>query len=401
MIRISLTLKYSMLKKIAFSVFILCFISLAARAQVGGTLLKTYRIAIFSPLYLDSVFSGDYYRHGKTIPKFAQPGLHFVQGAQVALDSMMLPNTNTQVSIYDSKAYIENIPTLISSHKLDSIDLIIGGVKDAEFSQLAAFAKEKNIPFISSVFPNDGAVTQNPFLVIMNSTLKAHCEAIHTYLVQNHGTDKIFLATSGGSQEKKIAGYFKLINESEGKPLLNIKEVNYNDNFGTLISGLDSTRKNIIIGGSLGESFSADLLRAAYGFRKNYEIRLIGMPNWDGFSEFRKTVYKDFPVLYTTPYSNTKTESFYRKLQNAYQRKYKGAPSDLSCKGFESVYMFATLLSRYPYDFMSHLNDSYKVFNEYNFKPVFTNKKSIVPDYFENKHLYFMKIMNGKISGAW
>lgn len=389
-----------MFKPITFSLFFICLCTMAPRAQVGAPLLKTYRVAIFSPLYLDTIFAGGNYRHGKTIPKFAQPGLHFVQGAQVALDSMMLPNTNTEVSIYDSKAYLQNIPWLISTHKLDSIDLLIGSVKDAEFSQLAAFAKEKNVPFISSVFPNDGGVTANPFLVILNSTLKAHCEAIHTYLIQNHGTDRIFLATSGGSQEGKIAGYFKAINETEGKPLLNLREVNYNDNFGTLINSLDSTRKNIIIGGSLSPSFSADLLRAAYGLRKNYQVQLIGMPNWDGFSEFRKPAYKDFPVLYTTPYSNTKPEMYHRKLQNAYLRKYKGSPSDMSYRGFETVFMFATLLSRYPYDFMSHVNDSFKVFNEYTFKPVFLNKKSIVPDYFENKHLYFMKILNGKISRA-
>lgn len=388
-----------MLKKFSFSIFI-CISSLVAFAQVSGTLTRTYRVAIFSPLYLDSVFTGGYYRPGKTIPKFIQPGLHFVQGAQIALDSMMLPNTNTEVSIYDSKAYLQNIPWLISTHKLDSIDLLIGAVKDAEFSQLAAFAKEKNVPFISGVFPNDGGVTANPFVVILNSTLKSHCEAIHSYLLQNHGTDKIFLATSGGAQEAKIAAYFKSINESEGKPLLNFKEVNYNDDFGTMLKGTDSTRKNIIIGGSLSESFSSDLLKAAYGLSKNYRVQLIGMPNWDGFAELRKLAYKDFSVTYTTPFSNTKTEIYNRKLVNAYRQKYKGSPSDMSYRGFETVYMFATLLSRFPYDFMSHLNDSFKVFNEYNFKPVFLNKKSIVPDYFENKHLYFMKIMNGKVTKA-
>jgi len=390
-----------MIKSITFSLFFICLCSKGSNAQVIAPLLKTYRVAIFSPLYLDSIFTNGNYRHGKTIPKFAQPGLHFVQGAQVALDSMMLPNTNTEVNIYDSKAYLQNIPWLISTHKLDSTDLIIGAVKDAEFIQLAAFAKEKNIPFISPVFPNDGGITSNPFLVILNSTLKAHCEAIHTYLVQNHGTDRIFLATSAGNQERKIAGYFKAINESEGKPLLNLREINYKDNFSTLINGLDSTRNNIIIGGSLSESFSADLLRAAYGFRKNYPVQLIGMPNWDGFSEFRKSVYKDFSVLYTTPFSNPKADSYSRKLQDVYLRKYKSSPTDMSYRGFETVYMFATLLSRFPYDFMSHLNDSFKVFNDYNFKPVFTNKKSILPDYFENRHLYFMKILNGNISRAF
>ena len=43
---------------------------------------------------------------------------------------------------------------------------------------------------------------------------------------------------------------------------------------------------------------------------------------------------------------------------------------------------------------MSHLNEySYKVFNEYNFKAVYVNKNTSIPDYFENKRLYFMKLL--------
>ncbi|MEP6711993.1 MAG: hypothetical protein ABJA37_06245, partial [Ferruginibacter sp.] len=70
--------------------------------------------------------------------------------------------------------------------------------------------------------------------------------------------------------------------------------------------------------------------------------------------------------------------------------------------GFETIFVFCRLLAKYPEDFMSHLNEySYKVFSEYNFKPVFLSNKSPVPDYFENKHLYFIRSMNGSLSKAW
>jgi len=55
----------------------------------------------------------------------------------------------------------------------------------------------------------------------------------------------------------------------------------------------------------------------------------------------------------------------------------------------------------YPNDFMSHLNEkSIKVFTDYTFRPVM-KKGSNVPDYFENKHLYFIKIFNGVMMKAW
>ena len=364
--------------------------------------LKTYHVGIFSALYLDSVFLNNEYSYGKKFPKFTQQGLDFVQGTEIALDSLPLPNGNIIANIFDSKASLNNIPWLITNHKLDSLDLIIGSVKDVDFLDLAKFAKQKNIPFISATYPNDGGIVDNPFLVILNPTLRAHCESIYSYLLQSHGTDKIFLCRKKGSQEDKIADYFKMINGTDGKPLLNIQTLNFEGDYNKLVSSLDSNRKTIIIGGSLNEIFTTGLVNAAYQLKNTYPIEIIGMPNWDGFSSLKKSTLKDFPVYYTTAFINNKANTYTKEIVQVYAKKFKGVPSDMAYKGFESVYIFARLITRYPNDFMSHLNEyAYKVFNDYNFKAVYVNKKTKIPDYFENKRLYFMKILNGKTSKAW
>jgi len=388
-----------MIRKILFVTAFL-FTARTAMAQTVNNAVKTYRIAIFSPLYLDSAFNDDgAYKYGKSFPRFTLQGLDFVQGAEAALDSMPLAGANIQASIFDSKSALDNIPWLINNHRLDSMDLVIGAVKDSEFLQLAEFAKQKNIPFVSAAYPNDGGVTANPFLVIVNSTLRAHCENIYSYLLQNHGTDNIFLVRKKGSQEDKIAAYFKTINEADGKPLLNLHVLNFESDFSLLKDKLDSNRHNIIIGGSLNEDYADNLVAAVFPLKKKYNIEMIGMPNWDGFDDLRKPVYKDLPILYTTTYCNAKNDAYSRALQSAYLRKYKGNPSDMSYKGFECAVFFTDLLTRYPQDFISHLNDSsYKLFSGYNFKPVYLNKKSNMPDYFENKHLFFMRILNGKVA---
>ena len=365
--------------------------------------LKTYKVGIFAALYLDSVFTGNYYRYSRNFPRFILQGLDFVQGAQIALDSMPLYNANIKANIYDSKSIAENIDSLISHKKLDSLDLIIGSVKDEDYLKLANFALLKNIPFVSATYPNDAGVTGNPFLVIVNSTLKAHCEAIYSYILQNHGTDKILLCRRAGSQEDKVARYFKMINEPDGKPLLDIRTINFNDsNFYTLKNKLDSNSKNIIIGASLDETFAFNLVSEAYNLKGTYPVTLIGMPNWDAFKSWsKKHAPADFPVYFTSPFYNYKQDNHSKMIKDIYLKKYKGIPSDYTYKGFETVFLFSRLLTKYPEDFMSHLNDySSKVFCDYHFKPVFNNNKSR-PDYFENKHLYFLKAENGKVSKAW
>ena len=364
-----------------------------------------YKVGIFAPLYLDSVFTKNTFRYRLNIPHFIQPAVDFVQGALIALDSLQAGQDFIDASVYDTKSYTQKVPDLISTNKLDSLQLIIGSVKDEEYQQLAAFALQKNIPFISVTYPNDGGITGNPFLVIMNSTLKAHCDAIYSYILQNHGTDKIYLCRKNGAQEDMVASYFKQANEQDGKPLLPIETLNVDNNINAafLKSKLDSNRTSVIIAASLDETFAGAVSKACYDLHKSYPINLIGMPTWDNFSAlYDAKALADFPMYYTTPYYNDKLDPFSKTLTAAYYKKYKAKPGDMAFKGFESVYLFTKLLIKYPDDLMSHINDkSVHVFCDYNFRAVRLNGQIAIPDYFENKHLYLIKILNGNISKAW
>jgi hypothetical protein len=50
---------------------------------------------------------------------------------------------------------------------------------------------------------------------------------------------------------------------------------------------------------------------------------------------------------------------------------------------------------------MNNMNDtSDAVFHNFNFRRVYHNK-SAMPDYYENKHLFIMQILNGEIGREW
>ena len=159
----------------------------------------------------------------------------------------------------------------------------------------------------------------------------------------------------------------------------------------------------MIIGASFDEYFAKNLTDAVFAIRRQYPVTLIGMPNWDGFKSFtKKDAYKDFPIHFTSPYFNSKTGAFNTLLSNEYNRKYKSKPSDMACKGFETTYYFTKLLLKYPNDLIAHLNDnSLKVFNDFNFRPVYLKKGKTTPDYLENKHLYVIRMVNGMVSREW
>ncbi len=367
--------------------------------------IKTYRVGIFAPLYLDSVFSATgNFRYKEGMPKFIIPAVDFINGFELGLDSIKIDNAKVEAYIYDTKSYTAPLSSLIKDNKLNHLDLLLGPVRDFEYKALADFAKTRNIPFISAIYPNDGGVTDNPSVVILNSTLKAHCEAIYSFILQNYGTDKVFLLRKPGIQEDRVAAYFKAMNEQDGKPIVPIQTINADENFSSdfLKKKLDSNSNSIIIGGSLDENFALLLSHACDDLDEQYPLTLIGMPNWDGFKSLTKKGELDgFPIYFTSPYYNSKTDSYSRMLIDGYSKKLKGKPSDMAFKGFECAQLFVKLLTKYPADFMAHINDrNYKIFTDYNFKPVSKNTAAS-PDYFENKHLYFIRILNGNTVKAW
>ncbi len=386
------------MKKISIA-FLLLFLSFISVAQ------PVRKIGLFVPLYLDSVFHGNDYRYGKKFPRYALQGLDFVQGAQIALDSFPVSNCIVELFVYDSKSDSVSVKTLIDSQKLDSLELIIGAIKDDELNLLASFAKSKKIPFISATYPNDGGIVSNPYYVILNSTLRSHCEAIFSYLLQNHNTENIIHVRQTGSQEDRVAGYLNNINKPDNKPLLKIKTMNLDSNLILIKTALDSTKKNFIIGGSLDEDFVGSIANILSSVSKTYDITLIGMPNWDGFTSFgknHKENLKDFPIYFTSPYFNNKTDNYSKIIQDAYLKNYKGKPSDFAYKGFEVMYVFSRLLNLYPVNLIEHLNDyPFKVFSDFNIVPIKSNNQSSYIDYQENKHLFFIKKVNGTASKAW
>ena len=384
---------------------------LVAQSFAQGNSSKTYRIALFAPVYLDSVFSSNMPNSDKSIPKFIMPALEFTQGARIALDTLLLNGKHTEAYIYDSKSFLQPISWLIKYKKLDNIDLIIGSVKDPDYHELAAFAQEKNIPFVSATYPNDGGIKANPFLIIANSTLKTNCEGIFSYLLQKHGTDKIYIIKKKG--DDRTENYIRNINTAEGKALLNIKTIYIDSTISSysLLNRIDTTQRAVIIGANLEEGFAKNLADACYPIQKKHPLILIGMPNWDGFKSLtKKDRYKDFPIRFTTPHYDAESNSLDSLLIQKYFQLYRAKPTDMAYKGFEITYYFVNILLSYPADFMAHINDTaFRVFHEFNFRPVFTDKsnavitdvKDTVPDYFENKHLFIMQILNGEISREW
>jgi hypothetical protein len=379
--------------------FIALFSGLNALAQTAPAPVR-HKIALFAPIYLDSVFDASQtYRYGKDFPRFSNPGLEFYQGAKMALDSLKRTGALLDVYVYDSRSERNPLPQALNNAEIRDAELFIAHATAGDVKLLAETAQQRKIPFISASLPNDAGVSNNPYLVVLNPTLRTHCEGIYRYLQRYHATSKIIIFQKAGVQEDQVREYLQEATQNTAAlPLkLEFKNIGANFDYATLAKSLDSTRNTVCVAGSLDEAFGLNLAQNLAALRATYPVTMVGMPTWEGFSkEFAKPEYKDIEIVYSTPFYYTRPSPLSTRLTTTFESETNGRPSDMFYRGYETTLRFAQLLIDTSKDVASNLTrKGAYVFTAFDIEPVFLNKKTMTLDYFENKKLYYVRLVNG------
>lgn len=381
------------MKKTLF--FFLILFSLSAKSQTIP------RIAVFTPLYLDSAFNDTAgYRYAKNVfPKFINPGLEFYEGVQLAIDSMNLAGIPMEIFIYDSRSAKQSLEEQLEKALRDSVGLIIAHCSSQEVKALADAGARANIPVINVNMPNDGGITGNPFYVMLNPTLRTQCEGIYKYAQKYHSLDEVVVFRKKGQLEDRIKNYFEETSNSTRAVPIKIKYVELTDSFSMdqLRKHLDTTEKTLCIAGTLDENFGKRLVQQLASLAKSgYKATVMGMPTWDGLP-FNRSEFRGVDLVYSTPFYNAKLDKISAGINNYFKENMFARPSDMVFRGYEVLWKFGSLLQKYGADLSSNLsNRAFKVFTDYDIQPVLS-RQNMTLDYFENRKLYFVKWQDGLI----
>jgi hypothetical protein len=314
------------------------------------------------------------------------PALDFYNGVLMAIDSLKKTNTSLDIRIIDAKQKNNSLATLLTDTSIQKTALIISAVSNrADTKLIADFALAHQTPMVSAVFPNDAGVTNNPFFTILNPTLKTQCEAISNYLQNNSAKNTILYCKKKGPTEDYIQSIIVDSKSKTAKSFLNI-EVQDSIVFSDLAPYLDSTKQNILLCGSLKESFGTALVKIL-NENPAYKSTVIGMPTWDGDKSLNTP---NVEIIYASPYYFNGNEKLLKQLTAAYKAKYLGRPSDQFFKGYETMLYFTTSL----------LSKTSPAFNTFKITPVYNADNKSQVDYQENKNLYFFRKQNGQIKSA-
>lgn len=381
----------------------ICFWLPALQAQESDTLTaRMPRIAVFTPIYLDSAFNDlNEYRYSKNeFPKFINPGLEFYEGVQMALDSLALEGEELEVFVYDTRSTRETLKQQLARAAADSVDILLVNCTSQEVKPFAEFARSHQIPFINTSIPNDGGIQNNPYLVILNPTLKTQCEGIYRHLQKYFALNPIVVFRRKGSTENYIRSIWdEFGKQAMGSPI-HLKYVDLPDSFTVqqLTRHLDSTAQNVVLAGTLDPNFGRRLALQLAGIHKRFPVTIVGMPTWENLSkEFTKPEFKGPDIVYSNPFYNPRTDQLSQEINSQFAGTMYARPSDMVFRGYEVTWNYAKLLLQYREDLASNLgNKSFLQFTNYDIQPVMS-KPGMQLQYFENKRLYFLYWQDGII----
>ena len=389
-------------KGIYFSIaFLILFVQ--NRYSFAQSNTSKQRIAVFAPLYLDSAFDAfNNYRYDKSFPKFINPGLEFYEGVQFAIDTLNKEKAQLEVFVFDTRS----ARTLLMEqlNDLDTVDLIIGHANAQENWVLADEARIRKIPYINVNLPNDGGITNNPYFVMLNPSLKTHVESVYRHLQKYFALNTVTVLRKKGQMEDLIKTYLDDYSRSTSSVPLKLKYVDLADSFTVkqLLPMLDSNRHNTFVAASLDDHFNRRLITQFALAGRAYKVSIIGMPTLDNLDkEFSKAELRGPEIIYGHPFYNAKTDKISTEINNHFNTLMYARPSDMVFRGYEVMWKYSKLLSLYKTDLSSNLNNkSNKVFTDFDIQPVL-NKQTMTMEYFENKKLYFIKWQDGVIKAVY
>ena len=380
----------------------ICLLPVTTCLAQSDSILHKQKIAVFVPLYLDSAFDAtNNYRYDKSFPKFINPGLEFYEGVQLALDSLSKEKTKLEVFVYDTRSQDH---LMEQANELDStVGLIIAYTNMQENWVLADEAKKRRIPYINVNLPNDGGITNNPFFVMLNPTLKTHVEAVYRFLQKYFSLNTIVVFRKKGQMEDMIKGYIDDFGKSKVVGPLKLKYVDLPDSFAVqqLLPLLDSNRQNTCVGGSLDDNFNRRLITQLALAGKSYKISIVGMPTFSSLEkDLTKNEFRGPEIIYGDPFYNPRTNKVSVEITNYFNTKFYARPSDMVMRGYETAWHFTRLMIKYENTFATNISaKEFNVFREFDIQPAI-NKKTNQPDYLENKKLYFIRWQDGVVKAV-
>ncbi len=314
-----------------------------------------FNVVLLLPLHIDrNIYFISNYKDEKDKMFYKNSQLFFeiYEGIFLALQTLKKQGLSINLSVYDTKNDSKTVKDIMDKLNYPNVDLIIGPIYSANVKIAAHYAKKHHINLISPLSQNNELIEENPFVYQVVPSNEMRIKKTSDMFGRLHDTSIVIIHNGTEKEQKSIDVYKKKLSQSfsfqEKTDDISLKIVNYNEGREERVEdALSIGIQNVIIIPSDEEVFITQVIDKLYLLTENYDIKLVGFPNWESFQNINLEHLKDLSFHYISPvyrnYSNTKVKNFIDEYRTIFETE----PSISSFEGYDIMYYFANALRKY------------------------------------------------------
>ena len=309
----------------------------------SATKKPMYNVALMLPLYLAGV---DQIDMENPDPKIAESSksfqfLPYYEGFRIALDSLEKTGLRIMLYVYDVDKDTAKTRLLLKKPEMKTMDLIFGLLYHQNFQIVAAFAKKNRINLVNPISERSELIAGNPFVFKVQPPKKIQLGQLAAYLVETFKNGQVLIVRNGKYSDHDAPDQLKKECQEHS---LKAQVVEGQE---AAISRFSKDMPVCVVAFSDDQAYTLDLMKGLYKLRNDYDLTLIGLPNWSAMegleNEYLVALKTHFLSRSFIDYDNQTVKQFVRK----YQETYYADPELLAFQGFDQSFYFLSALKSF------------------------------------------------------
>lgn len=387
---------------------------------VKMVLKDRYQIAVVLPFAAGKRWGGE-------VHPSSLRALEFYEGMKLALDSLQLEGMKLDVHVFDTRADVAQMKSLLELKTLQQADLIIGPLTRSNSLLLNEHGKRYGIPILSPFNPRDDLNEAGHEAFFQASPpFERYSKKIVEHCLYNRTARKniLILASPTAADSARVQQLQRAFNRHPYSSMHSIS-VHYSSsqtnfsirNIRDRFSKVDSNM--VIVPSYKEEGFIYAVLRELSTLKdsekryRNYPVRVYGLPQWMAYEKVEYKYYEDLDLHVANDYYVNSKSKKVQAFEQHYFDTYGMPPREYGYMGFDMTLFFGRLLQEFGSNFRHflqyHKPRSY-FHTKFRFEPIYApgtvldgpagRTEAKGPIRYENSYLHILRFKDYRLQPA-
>lgn len=268
------------------------------------------------------------------------PALNFLEGALIAVDSLLPLHVRGELKIVDTGTDSVETVRKLNELRADSAEAIISLLPSGFNALLAARSDSWAKPVFIFQAGNTGLLEKHPQMRLATASNSTQIRSAAGFVAGNWPSSRFIMIYRDQRGEDMLASLYASVIDSVLAGKVKSVKLNYRTaGWNGIKDKLDKSKRNILVIPTTDESFLSSLLNKISEVKNDYPIMLFGLPVWEAFQTIEPSTLTSFNThLFNNIFIdfNQPATSAFRK---AFLSRYHGDPLPQAFLAYDLVRM--------------------------------------------------------------